>query len=89
MITTKLMIEAVTEVAICAVTYSLNGSSSFRSDWSLVENEKNTASRYTMMATTDARINTIWTQAQTQELEGSDVKQRLGLYKKKLLLECM
>jgi hypothetical protein len=34
-----------------------------------------------MMATTDARINTIWTQAQTQEVEGSDLNQRLGLYK--------
>ena len=61
MMTTKLMMEAVTEVAIWGVTYSLKGSSSFRS-WarSVVEKAKNTARRYTMMAATDARISRIW-----------------------------
>jgi len=64
MMTTKLMMEAVTDVAICGVMYSLSGSrpSSSRScDRSFAEKVKNTARRYMMMATTDARISRIWT----------------------------
>lgn len=46
MMTTKLMSEAVTAVAICGVTYSLRGSSSFRScARSLAEKAKKAARR--------------------------------------------
>lgn len=61
MITTKLMMEAVTDVAIWGVTYSFIGSKFFSSleSLSLIDKAKKTARRYTMMATMDARIKKI------------------------------
>lgn len=56
----KLMMEAVMDVAIWGVTYSLNGSSPlvfFSSFRSLTEKMMNIARRYTITPTTDAMIN--------------------------------